>query len=239
MTTHAWERPSERPLLAATDEARRRGGQDAGRPPARSATARAGYIRLVWRLVTALVLAALLAACGGGAETTTVGETETVTETATRTVTETATKTVTETEPGREAAPVGLPAPVAEAHGELLAAAETGDYEALRPLIPSGFSYTFGAPDEGGPIAYWQRVEKQSDERPIEILARVLRMPYTLANGTYVWPFAYDKRPEDLTEHERQLLGDLAELFGAGSGYLGWRAGIEPDGSWRFFIAGD
>jgi hypothetical protein len=185
-------------------------------------------VRRVWTLV---LLAVLLAGCGGGAETVTVVET--------RTVTETETEVETETETVTEAAAVGLPAPVAETHARLLAAAETGDYEALRPLIPSQFSYTFGAPDEGGPIAYWQRVEEESDERPIQILARILRMPYTLAGGTYVWPFAYDKQLNDLTAHERELLGDLAELFGEGSGYLGWRAGIEPDGTWRFFIAGD
>ena len=65
-------------------------------------------------------------------------------------------------------------------------------------------------------------------------------MPYTLSGGTYVWPFAYDKTQEELTAHEREILGDLADDYsGAGSGYLGWRAGIEPDGTWRFFIAGD
>jgi hypothetical protein len=42
-----------------------------------------------------------------------------------------------------------------------------------------------------------------------------------------------------LTAHERALLGDLADDFGAGSGYLGWRTGIAPGGTWRFFIAGD
>ena len=44
---------------------------------------------------------------------------------------------------------------------------------------------------------------------------------------------------EELTDYERELLGDLSVYSGAGSGYLGWRAGIEPDGTWRFFIAGD
>jgi hypothetical protein len=24
-----------------------------------------------------------------------------------------------------------------------------------------------------------------------------------------------------------------------GLGYLGWRAGFEPDGTWAFFVAGD
>jgi len=162
-----------------------------------------------------------------------------VTVTSTRTDTETETRTETTTETETVEAAVGLPPKVAQKHAAILAAAESGDYEQLRPLIPDRFSYTFGLPPEGGPIAYWQQVEQQSGERPIEILARILRMPYTLYRGTYVWPFAYDKQPDELTPYERRLLGDLADDFGAGSGYLGWRAGIEPNGTWSFFIAGD
>ena len=171
---------------------------------------------------------ALLAGCGG---------VETVTVTSTHTETATETETVTQMETVESA--VGLPAPVAKTHAALLAAAESDDYEALRPLVPTQFSYTFGGPFEGGAIAYWQMVEAESGERPIEILARILRMPYTLSGGNYVWPFAYDKQPDELTPYERRLLGDLADDFGAGSGYLGWRAGIAPNGAWRFFVAGD
>jgi hypothetical protein len=187
----------------------------------------------VVRALVALAGALALAGCGG-TETVTVTESQTSTETATET------ETVTQTETAA-AQPAGLPPPVAETHAALLAAAESGDYEALRPLLPgSGFSYTFGGEVQGGPIAYWQLLERQTDERPIEILARILRLPYTLSGGQYVWPFAYDKQEDELTAHERELLGDLANSYsGAGSGYLGWRAGIEPDGTWRFFIAGD
>jgi hypothetical protein len=185
----------------------------------------------VSRALLALAGALVLAGCGG---------TETVTVTESETSTETATETVTQTETVAQPV-VGLPPAVAEAHAALLEAAESGDYEGLRPLLPaSGFSYTFGGPVQGGPIAYWQQVEAQTGERPIEILARILRMPYTLSGGRYIWPFAFDKQQEELTAHERELLGDLAEAYsGAGTGYLGWRAGIEPDGTWRFFIAGD
>jgi hypothetical protein len=185
----------------------------------------------VSRALVALAGALVLAGCGG---------TETVTVTESQTSTETATETVTQTETA-PAEPVGLPPAVAETHAALLEAAESGDYEALRPLLPdSGFSYTFGGGVPGGPIAYWQQLETQTGERPIEILARILRLPYTLSAGHYTWPFAYDKQEEELTAHERELLGDLANSYsGAGSGYLGWRAGIEPDGTWRFFIAGD
>jgi hypothetical protein len=181
------------------------------------------------RLLLAAAGALVLAACGGT-------ETETVTRAVTET--ETATEMVTQTETVATPA-AGLPGPVAERHAALLEAAESGDYEALRPLLAEQFSYTFGGPVEGGPIAYWRQVERDSGESPIQILARILELPYTLYRGTYVWPFAFDKQRDELTEHERELLADLADDFGAGSGYLGWRVGIEPDGTWTFFIAGD
>jgi len=159
-------------------------------------------------------------------------------------VTTTETTTVVQTETVTEQVAVGLPAPVADTHARLLEAAETGDYDALRPLIPStGFEYTFGGPVEGGPIAYWQELERSTVERPLENLEAVLRMPYTLSRGIYVWPFAYDVAAAgELTPHERELLqplGPLDTLFVEGTGYLGWRAGIDPDGNWVFFLAGD
>lgn len=186
----------------------------------------------------ALALAAAVLVGGGGVagwfaqqETR---DPETVTETTTETVT-----TTTET-----TADTGLPAAVEETRATLLEAAESGDYEALRPLIPqSGFEYTFGSPVPGGPIAYWQDLERTTSQRPLEALGQVLRMPYTLSRGIYYWPFAYDVASlDDLTAHERELLaplGPLESVFVEGTGYLGWRAGIRPDGTWVFFVAGD
>ena len=146
---------------------------------------------------------------------------------------------------GASTSPGGVPAAVEETRAALLAAAESGDYEALRPLIPAdgAFKYTFGGPVDGGPIAYWQELERTTEARPLEALAAVLRMPYTLSRGYYYWPFAYDV-PDvaDLSPHERELLAPLGPLdtaFVEGSGYLGWRAGIAPDGTWVFFVAGD
>jgi len=138
----------------------------------------------------------------------------------------------------------GYSSNVGETRAALLDAAENGAYEALRPLIPeSGFEYTFGGPVEGGPIAYWHELEGTTGQRPLETLAAILRMPYTLSRGYYVWPFAYDVASvDDLSPHERKLLaplGPLNRLFVEGTGYLGWRAGIAPDGTWVFFVAGD
>jgi hypothetical protein len=180
-------------------------------------------------LIAGLVLAA--AGCSGDE-----GEPVTVE----RTAPETATETVVETETVRQPVVVGLPGPAAATHAALLQAARSGDYEELRPLVPEDqFSYTFGIPDPDGPIAYWQRLEEEAGESPIAILERILELPYTLTAGTYVWPFAYDKQEGELTEYERELLGDLADSFLPDTGYLGWRAGIAPNGRWQFFIAGD
>ena len=61
-----------------------------------------------------------------------------------------------------------LPEAVEETRAQLLEAAASGNYEALRPLIPTegGFTYTFGGPVDGGPIAYWQQLERESNELP-------------------------------------------------------------------------
>ena len=190
---------------------------------------------MILRIALVVGAAALLAG-GGTAGWFAARETE---ELVTTTETTTETDTVTE-----EASESGLPAAVEETHAELLEAARSGDYEALRALIPtSGFEYTFGGPVEGGPVSYWEELERSTVERPIENLEAVLEMPYVLSRGIYVWPFAYDVADvDDLSAHERELLaplGPLDTLFVEGTGYLGWRAGIDPEGNWVFFVAGD
>lgn len=143
-----------------------------------------------------------------------------------------------------QAAEPGLPGAVRETRDALLAAAESGDYEALRALLPErGFTYSFGGEVEGGAIAYWQAHERTTGERPLDLLAAILKMPYVLTSGIYVWPWAYRVESADqLSAHGRELLvplGPPERLFAPGTGYLGWRVGIRPDGTWAFFVAGD
>jgi hypothetical protein len=134
----------------------------------------------------------------------------------------------------------GLPEPVAQTHAALLAAADAHDEQALEALIEENeFRYTFGGDVPGGALAFWRSTKEQTGTDPIDTLARVLRLPYVLSQGIFVWPFAYDKEPGEMSEYERSLLGDLLPEGESGVGYLGWRAGIRPDGRWVFFIAGD
>ena len=176
---------------------------------------RGGRTRLALGIGAVAALALVAAGCGGGSEPA-----------------------------GTTGAHGTLPRAVARTHTALLAAADSGDYERLRPLIRTPFSYKHSAAAGGGPIAYWQELERRGGARPIVVLRDLLRLPHTLERGVYVWPFAVAKRRGELTGAERRLLRrvggeDLSDDFGQGSGYLGWRAGIESDGDWVFFIAGD
>jgi hypothetical protein len=131
---------------------------------------------------------------------------------------------------------VGLPAPVARTRAALVQAVKARDADALRKLMPAGaFSFTFGS--ERDPIAYWNELEKKG-QHPYTTLARILALPYSLRQGHYVWPFAYGTPKGELTPYERRLLGPLASSY-VGEDYYGWRAGIKPDGSWSFYVAGD
>jgi hypothetical protein len=131
---------------------------------------------------------------------------------------------------------VGIPAPVERTRAAILDAVDKRDADALRKLIDSRhFSFTFGA--ERDPIKFWNALE-QEGQHPYTTLRTILGLPYTLSQGVYVWPFAYGLPKGELTAYERRLLGPLAGSY-VGEDYYGWRAGIKPDGTWSFYVAGD
>jgi len=173
-----------------------------------------------------VVLLAVAAAAGAAVALALAGGTETMT----------VTTTVTRTETVEAESPL-VPAEVERTRAAVRAAAEAHDYDALAELIdPAQFSFSFGDPG-GGAVEYWRDLAAQGED-PLPILARILELPYTLFAGAYVWPFAYDKAPNELSDYERGLLGDLVESY-AGESYFGWRAGIRADGKWQFFVRGD
>jgi hypothetical protein len=144
-------------------------------------------------------------------------------------------------EPRRSRGRDAPPDVVLRKRAAILAAAQARDYDALAQLSdPQRFAYSFGGEVEGGPAAYWRQAEARGEHpTPAEALAAILRMPYTLSRGLYVWPFAYEKTEDELTAYERGLLQELGRGGAFADGYLGWRAGIDPDGRWVFFVAGD
>jgi hypothetical protein len=184
------------------------------------------------RVRALLLLAACLTVTGCGGESTTETRTVTVRETVEL--------------PAPPANQPGLPQAVAEKREAIARAAEANDYDAIARLLdPNEFEYTFGAPVEGGPVAYWRRLEETTSERPLRILRAILDMPYTTEREIYVWPFAFNKDLSELTSAERAMLHEimtpleLQRMEEFGGGYIDWRAGIRPDGRWIYFVSGD
>jgi hypothetical protein len=139
-----------------------------------------------------------------------------------------------------------LPDAVERTRIAIAKAAAGRDYRALAGLVPQsgGFEYTFGGAVRGGPASYWRRLEATTDEAPLESLVSILSLPYSRVRGLYVWPFAFDRDPRRLTDEELELVATFAtpqelRAWRELGTYFGWRAGIEPDGDWVFYVAGD
>jgi hypothetical protein len=144
-----------------------------------------------------------------------------------------------------EAEATELPDPVAETRSGILRAAESRDYDRLRPVIDlqvflSDYGFGRSQPD---PVARW----RQLGPKPLETMAVLLRMPHQIREtneGTlYQWPrFGPDSSPEDVSEAERALLrtimteAELRDLILPEYGYTAPRLGILADGTWWFFI---
>ena len=255
---------SGRPGAAAS--ARRPGGDHASHNPYRRAGGhgrpRANRDRM--RLLPAIALAALaLAGCGSEdadeAGSTLPATTEAVTETQPAT-----TVTETETEPPRrdrgEAAVLDV-GPAADAAGAGSAgrpwptsasasstprsrATTTRSRRSRWSRARASRSATAAArtrPSTGA------SVEEDSSEqpKPMRALATILTLPFTRnESGSYAWPTAYNESP---TEDDWQALVDsglydadvIDQMQTQGTGYLGYRTAITPDGDWQFFVAGD
>ncbi len=145
-----------------------------------------------------------------------------------------------------------LPTPVRRLREQIIEAASTGDLEKLRPIIdandePPIFSYSDIGDD---PIEYLRSLSTDPEGREIlAILIDMLDAGYVhVGVGTpqemYVWPyFAY--YPVELLTGPQivELLrivypGDYEDMKTYGT-YLSYRVGLGPDGTWRYFVAGD
>lgn len=144
-----------------------------------------------------------------------------------------------------------LPERVRAMRADILEAARSGDIEEMRPVLETNElmpTVSFGGASD--PIAFWK--ETSGDKKGREILAiliEILEMPFVrLRKGTsnemFVWPYLAELDLEKLTPEQEVDLYRLvkpAELktmreFG---GYIWYRLGIGPDGTWHFFVAGD
>jgi hypothetical protein len=144
-----------------------------------------------------------------------------------------------------------LPKPVERLREQIIAAAATGDPEKLRAIIDAQDEPPdFGPSDTGDPIGYLKLQSGDAEGREIlAILTEVLEAGYVHVDvGTpdevYLWPYfaryPIDKlSPPQLVQLFKLVYaGDYEDMLSNGV-YDYFRAGISPDGQWRFFTSGD
>lgn len=142
--------------------------------------------------------------------------------------------------PTEDADDVDLPDAVAATRDALLAAALAEDWDALALLLPTdgAFTASFGAEDD--PIAYYRSLPRPM----LPDLVTILEAPAAELEGLYVWPDLHARIPFAVSDDERGQLearygADFVSAWEQQGSYTGWRVGIEPDGTWRFLVAGD
>jgi hypothetical protein len=149
-----------------------------------------------------------------------------------------------ESESGASEPELALPRPVIEMRNAILDVATTGRPSLLRSLIPEeGFTFSFGG--ETDPIRYWKRLESEGHVPVIgDILPSVLGTEPGFDRGVFVWPAQATEDPARWDEADIEALTaihaeeDIRSFQEAGL-YLGWRVGIDRNGTWVFFVAGD
>jgi hypothetical protein len=145
-----------------------------------------------------------------------------------------------------------LPEAVARKREELIAAALSGDIEALRPIVkaqqhPPTVSY--GGPDDAVDYLKTYSADGQGIEN-LAIMLELLNAPYAVFdsasdNPSYVWPYlAVVEDLSALTPKEKldayrilthEQFTELVEL----EAWYYWRLYIGKDGEWQAFVAGD
>lgn len=134
-----------------------------------------------------------------------------------------------------------VPAAARAAQRELRIALASSDWSQVEVLVPADGRFLVATSEEStDPVARLAALPR--DPRP-EMLAALAQGPGTV-EGMTVWPELAVRDPFAIDAAERQA---LASAFGteavaaweSAGRYLGWRAGFDADGTWRFIVAGD
>lgn len=145
-----------------------------------------------------------------------------------------------------------VPPAVAKMREMIVEAAASGDISRLKDLMIAGTSQTEVVIGERSEDPIAELKDLSGDPDGLEILAILLDILSTgyvhvgkgTADEVFVWPYFAEKSLDSLTAPEKvELLrlvtaGDVADMKEFG-GYNFYRVGITPDGTWKFFVAGN
>jgi hypothetical protein len=141
-----------------------------------------------------------------------------------------------------------LPTPVRRLREQIIEAAATGDPEKLRPIFDAqDRPPDLGPTDVDDPIAWLVSLSGDAEGREIlAIIIEVLEAGFVHVDvGTpdemYLWPYFARYPVDELTPPQLVELfklvyaGDYEDMIAYGF-YTSFRAGISPDGTWRYFF---
>ena len=144
-----------------------------------------------------------------------------------------------------------LPPAVALMRDRILAAARSGDLQALLALMQTNGSMpVFSHTQKQDPTAYWK--ENYPDSDGVEILSILITLletqPVRVDPGTpqetYLWPYFARLPIKALTPAQKVELfrvvtgSDYKKMLERGR-YVFYQVGIGPDGTWRYFLASE
>jgi hypothetical protein len=144
-----------------------------------------------------------------------------------------------------------LPPAVARTRDRILAAARSGELQALLTLMrANGSMPVFSHTQKQDPTAYWK--ESYPDSEGVEILSILITIletqPVRVDAGTpqetYLWPYFARLPLKSLTPAQKVELfrvvtgSDYKDMLERGR-YVFYQVGIGPDGTWRYFLASE
>jgi len=144
-----------------------------------------------------------------------------------------------------------LPGAVAGMRERILKAARSGDPQKVRALMQANDSMpVFSHTQKQDPTAVWK--ESFPDSDGVEMLsiliaileAGLVRIDADTPQETYLWPYFASLPLKTLTPAQKVELfriitgSDYRDMLELGR-YAFYRVGIGPDGTWRYFVAGD
>lgn len=139
----------------------------------------------------------------------------------------------------------GLPVTVADTRNAIITAAAECDLASLETLAGDRFATSLAG---GG--AENLRLWEDHGQGQLGTLLQLLDMAHdtiALEHGgeIYVWPAAHTRESWDAVtsadlDDLRKIYGpEELDQFASADSYLGWRTGIDDEGNWLYFIAGD
>jgi hypothetical protein len=143
--------------------------------------------------------------------------------------------------------PQALPAPVKQTLQEIFETAQSGDIEAMRPVLESNeLSPMVASAHVDDPVAFWKKNSADGEGR--DVLAALLNILSTgfIKTGQrndqiYIWPYLAEMDLTKLTpaqevELYRIVPAEKALAMKKSGKYSYYRLGVSPTGVWQYFL---